>query len=116
MGFVDYVRRSPTTRHRLLVGDVPYWISNRKAGTGYISAIIVSTPPWVDVSALRALQAQAAEITQRTGVLHVLDHIVPIRHPRVCGLTVPWNLQIITNLQNNSKGNKWCPEQTEMFE
>ena len=116
MGFVDYVRRAPTTRHRLLAGDTPHWIANRKAGQGYISAIIISTPPWVDVRELRALQAQAALVTKCTGVLHVLDHIVPVRHPRVCGLTVPWNLQIITNLQNNSKGNTWCPEQMELFE
>lgn len=116
MGFVDYVRRAPTTRVKLLIGDVPPWIANRKRSVKYISQIIISTPPWVDVKALRALQAQAALITKATGVLHVLDHIVPINHPAVCGLTVPWNLQIITALQNNSKGNKWCPDQLEMFE
>lgn len=50
-----------------------------------------------------------------TGERHVLDHIVPVNHPRVCGLTVPWNIQVIHWRANGSKGNTWCPEQLELF-
>jgi len=41
-----------------------------------------------------------------TGVPHVLDHIIPVDHPLVCGLTVPWNMQVIDAPLNAKKGNK----------
>jgi hypothetical protein len=39
--------------------------------------------------------------------LYEVDHIIPIKNSKVCGLDVPWNLQILKKEENNFKRNKF---------
>lgn len=65
-----------------------------------------ATPPWVDRNELFKFYEKAALLTIETGITHEVDHIYPLDHPLCCGLHVPWNLQILTKLQNRKKGNR----------
>lgn len=64
----------------------------------------LATPPWVSKKDLRDVYLAAK--SKRLSV----DHIVPLTHPKVCGLHVPWNLKLIPLVVNISKGNKMVAE------
>ena len=53
---------------------------------------------------------EVAEVLSRGGVKFQVDHIVPLISKDVCGLHAPWNMTVLTQRQNASKGNRWWPE------
>lgn len=68
---------------------------------------IYAEPPWADRAKIREIYEQAVAETRKTGVKYAVDHIIPLTHPKVCGLHVPWNLQVITAQENFRKNNKF---------
>jgi|SRR5690349_2727891 len=113
MSVVRY--NSKKLRSEIVSGTQPAWLKKHPR-RAYIEQCVLATPPWVDHKAMLELHVQKLKRTEETGVEHVLDHIVPLTHPMVCGLNVPWNLQIITRKQNAAKSNKWHPDQMDLFD
>lgn len=69
-----------------------------------------ATPKWADLEAIEAVYLAAAERTKATGVLHHVDHIVPLQSKIVCGLHVQGNLQVLPAFDNQSKNNRHWPD------
>jgi 5-methylcytosine-specific restriction endonuclease McrA len=44
-------------------------------------------------------------MTKITGEQYVVDHIYPLRCGNSCGLHVPWNLRVVTQVENLKKSN-----------
>jgi hypothetical protein len=68
-----------------------------------------ATPKWLTSEhkkQIRQLYVDAMVTSRVTGIPYVVDHIVPLRGEDVCGLHVPWNLQIMTREENLRKSNK----------
>jgi 5-methylcytosine-specific restriction endonuclease McrA len=69
----------------------------------------VATPKWLTHKQkleMRELYRIARTMTKTTGEQYVVDHIIPLRGESVCGLHVPWNLRVVTQVENLRKSNQ----------
>lgn len=69
-----------------------------------------ATVSWANDWIMEEIYDLAVRRTSATGVEWQVDHIVPLCSPLVCGLHVEHNLQVITALENRSKGNRYWPD------
>ena len=91
------------------------WVeSNRSQWNATVAkdkaAKVQATPEWADRAAIEAVYAEAERLTQETGIPHHVDHIVPLRSKRVCGLHVACNLRAIPAAENCIKSNRHWPD------
>jgi hypothetical protein len=69
-----------------------------------------ATPRWLSTDQRWMIEQAfdiARERTEATKVKWHVDHIIPLVSNVVCGLHVPWNLQVIEARQNLKKYNKF---------
>ena len=72
------------------------------------AAKVNATPGWLtqaDRREIASIYERAALLTAATGERHEVDHVVPLRSSVVCGLHVPWNLEVIKAYKNRAKSN-----------
>jgi len=68
-----------------------------------------ATPLWLTPEQIYNMQCTykvAAQLSETSSQKWHVDHIVPIRGKDVCGLHVPWNLQLLPAKTNMQKGNR----------
>lgn len=69
-----------------------------------------ATPPWLTEEQLGDIvdfYSIARLFKLYIGEDYHVDHIVPLKGKKVCGLHVPWNLQVLPAKENASKSNKF---------
>ncbi len=91
----EYVKNNP---------DIPREISRRYARCRRRAA-----PRWLTPEQhqkMDDMRILSQLVTEETGIIHQVDHIVPLQGKTVCGLHVPWNLQVIPASENKKKYNK----------
>ena len=74
-----------------------------------------ATPPWADKAKIRAVYKEAKMLTKATGLLHSVDHKIPLKGELVCGLHVEYNLEVVLHKDNMRKGNFFGAEQCELW-
>lgn len=64
-------------------------------------------PAWADKNAIREVYRECQETTKISGVIHHVDHEIPLHGRLVSGLHVHTNLRVIPAAQNLSKANAY---------
>jgi len=68
---------------------------------------------WANLDLIKKIYEEARRLTKATGIKHAVDHIYPLQSKYLCGLHVETNLQILTRVENTSKGNRIWPGQLD---
>lgn len=69
-----------------------------------------ATPSWLTQEQLNQIANMywlAKDLEAVSGQKYHVDHIIPLQGDGVCGLHVPWNLQILPSDMNIAKSNKY---------
>jgi hypothetical protein len=91
----DWKRRNP-------------WATN-EIRMRYVSSKLSATPQWLtgeQIEQMRNIYRHAIDCRMVSGQKYQVDHIVPLQGENVCGLHVPWNLQVLPVDLNTKKANR----------
>jgi 5-methylcytosine-specific restriction endonuclease McrA len=104
--------RMKTVRHKTKMKGNTAAIIHREYGDRFRHALFPGDEEAVSIIYRRSMSMR------RKGLDITVDHVVPLYHPRVCGLHVSWNLQLLMRSENSEKGSKinLHAESTKLFE
>ena len=67
--------------------------------------VLRATPKWANQDEIAKIYSESRRLTMKTGILHHVDHIIPLRGRMVSGLHVEGNLRVIPAIENQQKYN-----------
>lgn len=104
-------REAERLARRLAEPHIPQGASkNKEKKLRRKRAIERATPEWACRDAIAEAYAAVAVCRAQDGRDWTADHIVPLRHPLVCGLHVANNLFPALRSVNSEKGNRYWPD------
>lgn len=73
-----------------------------------------ATPKWANLEKVKEFYIIAVRLSKETGIMHEVDHIIPLVNKTVCGLHWEGNLQVLTRTENASKNNKYSHDACQL--
>lgn len=113
----DYYRKN---RRKIYLQKKEYRLANQAVynarGAKRHASKLAATPEWLTEDHLTEMidfYTAAHMFKLYTGTEYHVDHIVPLQGETVCGLHVPWNLQLLPWDENLSKQHRYWPDMPE---
>lgn len=112
IAYQEQYRNDPMNQEKIRQAKTVYRQENKAHLNALKAAYKASkkgaTPDWVDHKVIAKRYDECKLLNDEAGYIkYHVDHIVPIRGKKICGLHVPWNLQVITAKENMQKSNKF---------
>lgn len=97
-------RKTRESARRWYAKHKPKSVAN---GKRYVLLKQKRMPSWANQQYIADMYMLAALVSEATGIKYHVDHIVPLRGKKVCGLHVEHNLQVIPASENLQKGERF---------
>jgi hypothetical protein len=69
-----------------------------------------ASPSWANQDSINHIYSERDRISKKTGIIHHVDHVIPLKGKLVSGLHVETNLRIITAKENLQKQAKFIED------
>jgi hypothetical protein len=109
----DYKKYCEENKEKRLESSRAYYARNKKKHLHLVRMrqlrVKNATPNWLTEDQKQQIEYfywLCDDLYKTAGEKYEVDHIVPIKGKNVSGLHVPWNLQILPQDLNRSKGNR----------
>jgi len=107
----DHIDGEPVT-WGTLYGQISCFTSRYEARLSNSELIRRATPAWANKELIKAFYKERDRLQAQDQANWVVDHVIPLHHPKVCGLHVHNNLQVITMLENTRRRGVFVEETT----